>query len=157
MPSIQEPPIQTKDERFPATQSLPGRDRRVHIIGAGPVGLFLTALLQPIDGLSVRLYEKRHEYTRSRMVQLSSYLVADSVESYSADHIDGDTVFAVFDPPELNEGLAFRQAIPSDLMTLLQQWSLGFCPLHFMDFIYRVSPERAANYIFKQMQSLLPK
>src|SRR5687768_4759045 len=25
----------------------------------------------------------------------------------------------------------------------------------FMDFIYRVSPERAANYIFKQMQSLL--
>jgi short-subunit dehydrogenase len=27
----------------------------------------------------------------------------------------------------------------------------------FMDFIYRVSPERAANFIFKQMQSLLPK
>ena len=27
----------------------------------------------------------------------------------------------------------------------------------FMDFIYRVSPERAANYIFKQMQSLLPE
>lgn len=27
----------------------------------------------------------------------------------------------------------------------------------FMDFIYRVSPERAANFIFKQMQALLPK
>ena len=27
----------------------------------------------------------------------------------------------------------------------------------FMDFIYRLSPERAANYIFKQMKSLLPK
>ena len=27
----------------------------------------------------------------------------------------------------------------------------------FMDFIYRISPERAANYIFKQMQSLLPE
>jgi NAD(P)-dependent dehydrogenase (short-subunit alcohol dehydrogenase family) len=27
----------------------------------------------------------------------------------------------------------------------------------FMDFIYRVSPERAANYIFRQMQSLLPE
>lgn len=27
----------------------------------------------------------------------------------------------------------------------------------FMDFLYRVSPERAANFIFKQMHSLLPK
>jgi NADP-dependent 3-hydroxy acid dehydrogenase YdfG len=27
----------------------------------------------------------------------------------------------------------------------------------FMDFIYRLSPERAANYIFKQMKSLLPE
>jgi len=26
----------------------------------------------------------------------------------------------------------------------------------FMDFIYRLSPERAANYIYKQMKSLLP-
>lgn len=25
----------------------------------------------------------------------------------------------------------------------------------FMDFIYRLSPQRASNYIFKQMQSLL--
>ncbi|HSL42915.1 MAG TPA: hypothetical protein VK897_05750, partial [Anaerolineales bacterium] len=121
------------DERFPATEFLPGRERRVHIIGAGPVGLFLTALLQLIEGLSVRLYEKRHEYTRTRMVQLSSYLVADSLESYSADHIDGDTVFAVFDPPELDQGLAFRQAIPSDLMTLLRQWTLGFCPLNTIE------------------------
>jgi hypothetical protein len=31
----------------------------------------LTALLQSIEGFSVRLYEKRHEYTRTRMVQLS--------------------------------------------------------------------------------------
>jgi short-subunit dehydrogenase len=27
----------------------------------------------------------------------------------------------------------------------------------FMDFLYRVSPERAAHFIFKQMQSLLPE
>ena len=80
----------------------------------------LTALLQPIDGLSVHLYEKRREYTRTRMVRLAPYLVADSVESYSRDHIDGETVEAVFDPPELEEGLAFRQSIPSDLMSLLQ-------------------------------------
>jgi len=116
-----------------AMETLPAGDRGVHIIGAGPVGLFLAALLQPVSGLSVHLYEKRREYTRTRMVQLSSYLVADSLESYSADHIDGDTVFAVFDPPELDEGLAFRQSIPSDLMTLLQQWTLGFCPLNTIE------------------------
>ena len=87
--------------------------RRVHIVGAGPVGLLLTALLQSMDGFSVRLYEKRHEYTRTRMVQLAPYLVADSVESYRTDSIDGDSVEAVFDPPELDEGLAFRQSIPA--------------------------------------------
>ena len=87
--------------------------RRVHVLGAGPVGLLLTALLQPLDGLSVRLYEKRREYTRTRMVRLASYLVADSAEGYRADNFDGDNVEAVFDPPELAEGLAFRQSIPS--------------------------------------------
>src|SRR5678816_1227413 len=94
---------------------------RVHIIGAGPVGLLLTALLQPLDGYSVHLYEKRHEYKRTRMVKLASYLVADSVESYRRDHIDGENVEAVFEPPELEEGLAFRQSIPPDLMSLLQE------------------------------------
>ncbi len=102
----------------------------MHVLGAGPVGLLLTALLQPLSGLSVRLYEKRREYTRTRMVRLASYLVADSVEGYRADHLDGDNVEAVFDPAELAEGLAFRQSIPSDLMTLLRQWSQGFCPLN---------------------------
>jgi 2-polyprenyl-6-methoxyphenol hydroxylase-like FAD-dependent oxidoreductase len=93
------------------------------------VGLLLTALLQPMGGFSVRLYEKRHEYTRTRMVRLAPYLVADSVESYRTDSIDGDSVGAVFDPAELDEGLAFRQSIPSDLMALLRDWTLGFCPL----------------------------
>ena len=55
----------------------------------------LTALLQSMEGFPVSLYEKRREYTRTRMVQLAPYLVADSVESYSADYIDGDTVAAV--------------------------------------------------------------
>jgi 2-polyprenyl-6-methoxyphenol hydroxylase-like FAD-dependent oxidoreductase len=102
---------------------------RVHVLGAGPVGLLLTALLQSMEGFSVRLYEKRHEYTRSRMVQLAPYLVADSVESYRTDSIDGDSVEAVFEPGELDEGLAFRQSIPDDLMVLLRAWALGFCPL----------------------------
>ena len=86
--------------------------KRVHIIGAGPVGLLLTALLQSMEGFSVRLYEKRPKYTRTRMVKLSSFLVADSVESYCADYIDGENVEAVFDVAELEESLAFRQSIP---------------------------------------------
>ena len=117
---------------LPTVETLPSR-RRVHVVGAGPVGLLLTALLQPLEGFSVRLYEKRREYTRTRMVQLASYLVADSVESYCTDYIDGENVEAVFDPSELDEGLAFRQSIPSDLMALLREWAQGFCPLNAIE------------------------
>ena len=105
----------------------------MHVVGAGPVGLLLTALLQSLEGFSVRLYEKRHEYTRTRMVQLAPYLVADSVDGYRADHIDGDNVDAVFDPAELDDGLAFRQSIPADLTALLRDWTLGFCPLNSIE------------------------
>jgi len=83
-----------------------------------------------MEHFSVHLYEKRPEYKRTRMVQLASYLVADSVESYRSDYIDGENVEAVFDPPELEEGLAFRQSIPADLMSLLQKWAQGFVPLN---------------------------
>src|SRR5689334_3294219 len=103
---------------------------RVHIIGAGPVGLLLTALLQTNDRFSVCLYEKRREYTRTRMVQLAPYLVADSVASYCTDYIDEESIQAIFDPSEIDAGLAFRQSIPSDLMTLLRGWTQGFCPLN---------------------------
>ena len=113
-------------ERPPATT-------RVHVVGAGPVGLLLTALLQPMDRFSVRLYEKRREYTRTRMVQLAPYLVAESLESYRVDAIDGDSVEAIFDPPELEQGLAFRQSIPPDLSGLLESWVLGFCPLNSIE------------------------
>jgi 2-polyprenyl-6-methoxyphenol hydroxylase-like FAD-dependent oxidoreductase len=102
----------------------------VHVLGAGPVGLLLTALLQSQPGMSVRLYEKRPEYTRTRMVRLASYLAADSVEAYRADHVDGDTIEAVFEPEELEEGLAFRQSIAPDLMELLRRWTRGFSPLN---------------------------
>jgi 2-polyprenyl-6-methoxyphenol hydroxylase-like FAD-dependent oxidoreductase len=90
----------------------------------------VTALLQPIEGFSVRLYEKRREYTRTRMVKLAPFLVADSVESYGADSIDGDSVEAVFEPAELEESIAFRQSIPEDLMDLLRGWTTGFCRLN---------------------------
>jgi len=106
---------------------------RVHVVGAGPVGLLLTALLQSVEGVSVRLYEKRPEYTRTRMVQLAPYLVADSLESYQADVIDGDSVEAIFDRSELEQGLVFRQSILSDLSELLDGWARGFCPLNAIE------------------------
>jgi NAD(P)-binding Rossmann-like domain len=120
------PPRSTPIETLPS-------GGRVHVVGAGPVGLLLAALLQSMKGFSVHLYEKRREYTRTRMVQLAPYLVADSVASYSVDYIDGDTVGAVFEPSELDEGLAFRQSIPSDLMALLKEWERGFCPLNTIE------------------------
>jgi 2-polyprenyl-6-methoxyphenol hydroxylase-like FAD-dependent oxidoreductase len=132
MDSNQEKITKIKDSGLTSSETAPSRGR-VHIIGAGPVGLLLTALLQSIEGFSVRLYEKRREYTRTRMVRLAPYLVADSVESYRTDSIDGDSVEAIFDPVELDEGLAFRQSIPADLMSLLRGWALGFCPLKVIE------------------------
>ena len=117
---------------FTKLETLPSGGR-VHIVGAGPVGLLLAAFLQSVDGFSVHLYEKRPSYTRTRQVQLAPYLLADSIESYSADVIDGDTVGAVFDPTELEKGLAFRQSLPADLKALLRQWTLGFCPLNAIE------------------------
>jgi len=113
----------------PISETLPPAVR-VHVLGAGPVGLIVTALLQSIDRFSVHLYEKRRDYTRTRMVQLAPYLVADSIASYCADYIDGESVGAIFEPAELEEGLAFRHSIPPDLMGLLRGWTLGFCPLN---------------------------
>jgi 2-polyprenyl-6-methoxyphenol hydroxylase-like FAD-dependent oxidoreductase len=106
---------------------------RVHIVGAGPVGLLLAALLQSSERFAVHLYEKRREYTRTRMVKLASYLVADSVESYCTDNIDDESIQAIFEPSEIHEGLAFRRSIPPDLMRVLRQWALGFVPLNAIE------------------------
>ena len=114
---------------FPTSETLPPGGR-VHVLGAGPVGLLVAALLQSTERFSVHLYEKRRDYTRTRMVQLAPYLVADSIASYCTDYIDGESVEAIFDPSELEEGLAFRRSIPPDLMGLLRGWTLGFCPLN---------------------------
>jgi 2-polyprenyl-6-methoxyphenol hydroxylase-like FAD-dependent oxidoreductase len=113
---------------FGSSETLPPTVQ-VHVLGAGPVGLLMTALLQSTDRFSVHLYEKRSDYIRTRMVQLAPYLVADSIASYCADYIDGESVEAIFEPSELEEGVAFRQSIPPDLMGLLRGWTLGFCPL----------------------------
>jgi 2-polyprenyl-6-methoxyphenol hydroxylase-like FAD-dependent oxidoreductase len=105
----------------------------VHIVGAGPVGLFLAALLQSIDGQRVRLYEHRDEYTRTRMVSLAEYLTADAVDSYSSDPIDLQNVEAIFDPSQLEAGLAYRKTIAADLRELLDTWTLGFVPLNTIE------------------------
>ena len=102
---------------------------RVHIVGAGPVGLFLAALLQSVDGYVVRLYERRPDYTRNRMVALAPYLVADSIESYKADILDGQNVEAIFEPTELETRLAYRRSVAADLRGLLIEWTRGFVPL----------------------------
>ena len=111
----------------------------------------MAALLQTMAGYSVHLYEKRREYTRTRMVKLASYLVADSVASYCTDYIDEESIAAIFDPSELAAGLAIRQSVQPDLMALLREWALGFCPLNTIerslsDLIdSRHSPARAAH------------
>ena len=106
---------------------------KVHIVGAGPVGLVLAALLQSSDRFAVHLYEKRREYTRTRMVRLAPYLVADSVQSYCTDNIDDESIQAIFEPSEIDEGLAFRRSIPPDLMALLRHWAQGFVPLNTIE------------------------
>jgi len=114
----------------PTSLDVPRSERQVHIIGAGPVGLVMTAMLQSMEGFSIRLYEKRSTYTRTRMVKLASYLTADSISAYCADEIDGESVSAIFEPSELEEGLRFRRSIDRKLFGLLQEWNRGFCRLN---------------------------
>jgi 2-polyprenyl-6-methoxyphenol hydroxylase-like FAD-dependent oxidoreductase len=123
----------------------PGDITRVHIVGAGPVGLLLTALLQGIGTFEVRLYEKRRQYTRSRMVKLAPYLVADTIDAYRADPIDGDNVEAVFEPHELEESLTFRQSMPPSLRMLLTEWTHGFCRLNDIEEGLRAHIEEDPN------------
>ena len=112
--------ISIQSARF-AVSLTPRPEGRVHIVGAGPVGLFLAALLQSVDGYTVRLYERRPEYTRTRMVSLAPYLVADSVESYKADMLDWQNVEAIFEPTELETRMAYRRSVAADLRALLHR------------------------------------
>ena len=89
----------------------------------------LVERLQSVDGCTVRLYERRPEYTRTRMVSLAPYLVADSLESYKADMIDWENVEAIFEPTELETRMAYRRSVAADLRGLLLEWMRGFVPL----------------------------
>ena len=117
----------------PTAVGAPRSERRIHILGAGPVGLVMAAMLQSMEGFSIRLYEKRPTYVRTRMVKLASYLTADSIAAYSADNIDGDNVAAIFDPSELEKNIQFRQSINRRLFDLLEGWSQGFCRLNAIE------------------------
>ena len=125
------------------------------MIGAGPVGLMITALFQTMEGFSVRLYEKRPNYTRTRMVKLSSFLTADSVDSYCADHIDAENLAAVFDIAEIEETLAFRRSIPPDIMSLIRSWTQGFCPLNTIEqALSNLINERGSNGVERIVANL---
>jgi hypothetical protein len=102
----------------------------VHVLGAGPVGLMMTALLMAVPGYRIRLYEKRSGYTRDRMVRLAPYLTADNIHAYRSDPLDGENVEAVFEPWELEEALAFRQKMAPELREILSRLSGGFCRLN---------------------------
>ena len=105
----------------------------VHVVGGGPVGLFLSAMLQSVEGQAVRLYERRDQYTRTRMVSLAEYLTADSIDAYKTDSIDGLSVEAIFERAELEARLAYRRTIAPDLRELLDQWTQGFVPLNTIE------------------------
>ncbi len=48
------------ESSFTTFETLPPGGR-IHILGAGPVGLLLAALLQSLKGVDVHLYEKRKD------------------------------------------------------------------------------------------------
>jgi 2-polyprenyl-6-methoxyphenol hydroxylase-like FAD-dependent oxidoreductase len=120
----------------------------VHIIGAGPVGLFFAALLQSLAGQQVRIYERRPEYTRTRMVTLAPYLVADSIQTYQADILDGPNVAALFSPEELETRLAYRRTVAPDLKALIQAWTVGFASINDLETTLRgLIEERATGTV----------
>ena len=93
----------------------------------------LTALLQPMDEFSCVSMKSGATTPALGWCSSRPYLVADSVESYRIDQIDEENIAAIFDRRSLTEGLAFRHSIPPDLMTLLRDWALGFCPLNSIE------------------------
>ena len=102
---------------------------RVHISARGRSVFSWLRCSSPWTDVDVRLYEKRDEYTRTRMVHLEPYLAADSIESYCTDpHRRRQR------PGRLRSGSSWtrpsssERSIPSDLMTLLRGWTRGLLP-----------------------------
>ena len=91
----------------------------------------LAALLRSLEGVPVGLYEKRHGYTRTRMVQLAPYLTWRTRLRR--------TVPTTSTRGHRRRGLRPGGARPGsrvpavhlpELMALLRDWEQGFCPLN---------------------------
>jgi 2-polyprenyl-6-methoxyphenol hydroxylase-like FAD-dependent oxidoreductase len=128
---------------------------RVHIVGAGPVGLFLAALLQSVEGQQVRLYERRDAYTRTRWVSLASYLISDSIEGYKEDAIEGQDVEAIYEPEELQARLAYRRSVAPDLRALIDEWTRGFVPLNTIEKALTALIDDRATGTVERVQALV--
>ena len=82
----------------------------------------------------MRLYEKRHEYTRTRMVQLAPYLVGGLGRELPRPTPSTETASR---PSSIRRSSARASRSgsrsPPDLMELLRGWALGFCPLNSIE------------------------
>ena len=86
-----------------------------------------------MEGLSVRLYEKRTEYTRTRMVQLAPYLVADSVETLPDRLHRRRQHRGPLRSAGAGGGPGVQTVDPGGPDDLLRDWALGFCPLNAIE------------------------
>lgn len=96
------------------------------VVGAGPVGLLATSLLQRVTSNEMVLVEKRPTYTRERVVKLSPFLFARSASDYDTDFFDADNVRAVFDPDDLADLFAAKRAVPADVRSTLEELGRGW-------------------------------
>ena len=59
--------------------------------------------------------------------------IAESIDAYKADEIDGQDVEAIYDPAELELRLAYRRTVAPDLRALLDAWTQGLVPLNTIE------------------------
>lgn len=102
-------------------------------MGAGPVGLLTTALLQRTTTKDVVLFEKRPAYTRTRMVALSPFMLAQDVSSYDVDPFDADNIRAIFNPDALTDLFASKRWIPSDVKDFIRDLGSDYVPLNTIE------------------------
>lgn len=105
----------------------------IYIIGAGPVGLLTAALLQRTSPCEIVLFEKRPSYTRTRMVTLSSSLLACELFGHRIEHEDGDDMRALFTPRDLVDLFTSKRVLPQEIRDFLSQIGTDFVPLNVLE------------------------
>jgi len=135
---------------------------KTYIIGAGPVGLLTTALLQRSSTKDIVLYEKRPAYTRTRMVALSPFMLAQDVNSYNIDPFDADNIRAIFNPDALTDLFASKRSLPRDVKDFIRDLGSDYVPLNtiensFAEFVAagREIDRRAENITIEGLESIL--